>query len=170
MRVAEAPEPTRFPEYNAGLATVNLGQRSTCGARSTAQVDLFIYTVLGLAATWVVYVLYMQVATRAVEGRPADPLYRQFPGLATTRGRALVYCFSPQCRPCRPMSREVDHLVAAGAPVFKFDITQNPDLSREIGIRATPTLILIENGSIARMLLGVKTAGYMQQLIASAAR
>lgn len=133
-------------------------------------MDLFIYAVLGLAATWALYVLYMQVATRAAEGRPADPLYRQFPSLATTQGRALVYCFSPQCGPCRPMSREVDELVASGAPVFKFDITQNPELSRDIGIRATPTLILIENGSIARMLLGVKTASYMQQLLTSATR
>ena len=52
----------------------------------------------------------------------------------------------------------------------KIDITEHPELARELGIRATPTLILIENGSIARVLLGVKSARYMNQLIAVTAR
>ena len=133
-------------------------------------MNLLIYAVLGLIVTWALYVLYIQVATRAVEGRPADPLYDLFPALKAMQGRALVYCFSPQCGPCRPMSREVDDLAEHGAPIFKLDITEHPELARELGIRATPTLILIENGSIARVLLGVKSARYMSQLIAVTAR
>jgi thioredoxin 1 len=132
-------------------------------------LDLLTYTALGLAVTWVVYLLYLQVATRAAEGRPAEPLYPLFPDLANSRGKALVYCFSPRCGPCRPMSKDVDGLVATGAPVFKLDITENPNLARELGIRATPTLMLIEDGHVARMLIGVKDTGYMQQLITPAA-
>jgi thioredoxin 1 len=133
-------------------------------------VNLLIYAVLGLIVTWALYVLYIQVATRAVEGRPADPLYDLFPALKAMQGRALVYCCSPQCGPCRPMSREVDGLAERGAPIFKLDITEHPALARELGIRATPALILIERGSIARVLLGVKSARYMSQLIAMTAR
>lgn len=133
-------------------------------------MNLLIYAVVGLAVTWFLYMLYMQVATRAAEGRPAEPLYAPFPALATVRGRALVYCFSPQCAPCRPMSKEVDQLAASGAPVFKLDITRYPEISREIGIRATPTLILIEDNRVARMVLGVKNADFMQDLIQSPAR
>ena len=132
-------------------------------------MELFLYTVLGLSATWGLYVLYMQVATRAAEGRAAEPLYPLFPQLETVQGKALVYCYSPQCGPCRPMSKEVDALAADGAPVFKLDITRHPEVSRELGIRATPTLILIENGAVARMLLGVKTADYMRGLLGAAA-
>ena len=133
-------------------------------------MNLLVYAVLGLIVTWVLYVLYVQVATRALEGRSADPLYDTFPALKAMQGRALVYCFSPQCRPCRPMSAEVDSLVGEGAAVFKLDVTEHPALARELGIRATPTLILIERGSIVRMLLGVKTARYMSQLITTTAR
>jgi len=132
-------------------------------------VNLLIYTVLGLALTWVLYLLYMHVATRAGEGRPAEALFPHIPALATTRGRALVYCFSPRCRPCRPMSREVDALAATGVPIFKLDITEHPELSRELGIRATPTLIVVEDGTVARMVIGVKTRGYMQRLVTPAA-
>jgi len=128
-------------------------------------VDLLIYTVLGLALTWALYLLYMHIATRAAEGRPAEALFPYIPGLATTGGKALVYCFSPRCGPCRPMSLEVDALTASGAPIFKLDITEHPELSRELGIRATPTLILVEDGAVARMVIGVKTRDYMQRLI-----
>ena len=131
-------------------------------------MDLFLYMVLGLAATWGSYVLYMLVATRASEGRAAAPLFAIFPSLAGLHGRALVYCFSPRCGPCRPMSRDVDVLAASGAPVFKLDITEHTEISRELGIRATPTLIVVEDGAVARMVLGVKTASYMQRLMDAA--
>ncbi len=102
-------------------------------------MNLLVYAVLGLIVTWVLYVLYIQVATRAVEGRSPDLLYDTFPALKVKQGRALVYCFSPQCRPCVPMSAEVDSLAKDGAAVFKLDVTEHPALARELGIRATPT-------------------------------
>ena len=130
-------------------------------------MDLLIYTVIGLAITWGLYSSYMYVATRASEGRPAEPLYAVFPALEHIEGKALVYCFSPGCGPCRPMSREVDILAERGAAVFKLDISKHGALSRELGIRAAPTLIVVEDQIIGRMVLGVKNAGFMQQLIDS---
>lgn len=129
-------------------------------------MELLIYTVLGLTLTWALYLAYMHIATRAAEGRSAAPLIERIPALGAADGRALVYCFSPQCAPCRPMSRDVDSLAASGAPVFKLDINDHPDLCHELGIRATPTLILVEGGAIARMMIGVKTANYMLALLA----
>ncbi len=133
-------------------------------------LNLLAYAFIGLAVTWGLYLIYMYVATRASEGLAADPLFKRFPELAAVNGKALVYCYAPHCGPCRPMSKEVDILAETGAPVFKFDVTDDPALSREMGIRATPTLILIEDGVVSRMLLGVRTANYMHGLIASHAR
>ena len=132
-------------------------------------MTLLVYTVIGLAGTWLMYLFYLYVATRAAEGRSAKPLYSQFPMLEATPGKALVYCFSPRCGPCRPMSKDVDRLAAAGAPVFKLDITEHPEISRELGIRATPTLIVIQDGTVARMLLGVRSESFMSALVNSAA-
>jgi len=126
---------------------------------------LLIYAVVGLAITWLLYAGYLHLATRVSEGRSARPLHAQFPQLERLRGRALVYCFTPQCRPCRPMSREVDRLADQGAPVFKLDIHAHPELAREFSIRATPTLIVIDNDVVSRMLLGVRTADGMQRLL-----
>jgi len=127
-------------------------------------VELLVYAVLGLGVTWALYVGYIYVATRAAEGRPAAALEGPFPEIGKT-ARALVYCYSPICAPCRPMSREVDRLIEAGVPVFKLDVTEHPQTGRELGVRATPTLILVENGSIARMVLGVKMADDMRELL-----
>lgn len=131
---------------------------------------MLTYALIGLGITWAVYMIYMYVATRASEGLSAAPLYKQFPSLEKVRGKALVYCYAPHCGPCRPMSKEVDILADAGAPVYKFDVTDDPELSREMGVRATPTLILIEDGVVSRMMLGVRTANYMHGLIESHAR
>jgi thiol-disulfide isomerase/thioredoxin len=127
-------------------------------------LELVVYAVLGLSATWALYLVYMHVATRAAEGRSAAPLFDIYPALADG-GRALVYCYSPMCGPCRPMSREVDSLIESGERVYKLDITRHPQAGQDLGIRATPTLILIEDGSIARMVLGVKMAEYMRDLL-----
>jgi thiol-disulfide isomerase/thioredoxin len=132
-------------------------------------VSLLIYTVVGLSVTWALYAIYMYVATRAGEGQSAKPLYAPLPQLAEVSGRALVYCYSPQCGPCRPMSKEVDSLAATGAPIFKIDISRHPAVVSALGIRVTPTLIVIENGVVGRMLLGVKTADFMHGLIDSSA-
>ena len=128
-------------------------------------MSLLIYAVLGLAATWALYTVYLYIATRSSEGRSTTALASLFPALSSQTGRALVYCFSPDCRPCRPMSREVDRLAAEGAPLFKLDINAHPELAREFGIRATPTLIVVEDGVVRRMVLGVKTAGFMKTLL-----
>lgn len=126
---------------------------------------LLIYAIIGLAATWLAYAGYMYIATRTSEGRSADALYQVFPALSGRDGVSLVYCFSPGCRPCRPMSLEVDRLIEQGAPIYKLDVYAQPSLAREYGIRATPTLMVVQGGVISRMLLGVKTRQAMQQLI-----
>ena len=132
-------------------------------------MDLLVYAILGLTLTWLLYIGYMYVATRAAEGRSAEPLFETFPQLRGHTGKALVYCFSPQCGPCGPMSKDVDALIAEGAPIFKLDIAEQTEISRELGIRATPTLILIETGTISRMLLGAKNAHFMHKLISASA-
>ena len=132
-------------------------------------MDLLIYAVLGLTTTWLLYLGYMYIATRSVEGRSIESLFTLFPQLQDLPGKALIYCYSPQCGPCRPMSEAVDSMISAGAPVFKLDITEQAMLSRELGIRATPTLILVERSRISRMLLGAKTASFMENLISTPA-
>jgi thioredoxin 1 len=129
-------------------------------------MELLAYAVVGLALTWGLYAAYMMFAARAAEGRPATPLYALFPDLERRRDRALVYCYSPRCGPCRPMSKEVAALRASGLPVYDMDVTAHPDVAQAMRVRAAPTLIVVERGEVAQMLLGVRMAAEMQALLA----
>lgn len=124
-----------------------------------------LYIVIGLTATWAAYLAYMQLATRAVEGRRADPLLETIPELKQIDRRALVYCYSPQCGPCRFMSPVVKSLQQEDRPIFTLNVAEHPDLAREIGVRASPTVLVVHHGRIERSLLGSRDRDRLLQLL-----
>jgi thioredoxin 1 len=128
-------------------------------------MDWFLYVIFGLTGTWVVYLLYLQLATRSAEGRPASDLAQVLPELAGSQQPALVYCYSPRCGPCRGMNTEVEALQRERPRIFKLDISQHLELAQEIGIRATPTVLVVKGGQIERCVIGVKPRAYLQSLL-----
>lgn len=128
-------------------------------------MDWFLYMILGLTGTWVIYVAYLQLATRTAEGRSARDLARVLPELTASDLPALIYCYSPRCGPCRGMSQDVEALQTERPRVFKLDISQHLDLAQDIGIRATPTVLIVKRGQIDRCILGVKPRDYLRSLL-----
>lgn len=63
------------------------------------------------------------------------------------------------------MTKEVAALQEEGVAIHKLDVNEHPELAREMGIRATPTLMLIKRGSVSRVYLGVKTREAMLSLL-----
>jgi thioredoxin 1 len=124
-----------------------------------------LYVVLGLTATWAVYLLYIYVAARAAEGRPAGELRELFPSLDDSRKAALVYCYTPTCGPCRAMTIEVDALQEESDRVYKLDISRHLELARDLGIRATPTVLLLRDGHIERSYVGAKRRDFLRRLL-----
>ena len=131
-------------------------------------MELAIYLIVGLSITWATYLLYLWLAAKSMEGRMADELLDALPELAEHPERALVYCYSPSCGPCRAMSPVVDQLHDDGEPVFKVDIAANAELARDLGVRAAPTLLLVENGTISQVLLGSRNRPQLEALLNSA--
>ncbi len=101
-----------------------------------------LYIFFGLTATWVVYLVYLQLATRSIEGRDAGPLLELIPELKQMDQRALVYCYSPHCGPCRFMSPVVKDLQADHYPIYTVNIANHSDLAKELGVRASPTVLV----------------------------
>lgn len=126
---------------------------------------LAIYAIVGLTVTWLAYLGYMWIASKAMEGQPAPELANAIPGLGSAQGPALVYCYSPNCGPCRHMSPLIDQLAASGKPVFKIDIADHVELARQLGVRATPTILLVRDGVIEKSLLGEKRLSELQALL-----
>jgi thioredoxin 1 len=129
-----------------------------------------LYVVLGLTVTWILYVLYIQLASRSAEGRPAGKLARVVPGLEAAGGQAMVYCYTPACGPCRTMTKDVEALQAEYPQVFKLDISGHFDMVRELGVRATPTVLMLRDGRIERCVVGAKNQAYLRSLLGETKR
>jgi thioredoxin-like negative regulator of GroEL len=128
-------------------------------------MDWLLYLVLGLSATWAVYVGYLRLAVKTAEGRSTEDLREVLPSLDTGPEATLVYCYSPQCGPCKAMTREVEALQSESPRVFKLDISQHLDLADKIGIRVTPTILVVRRGQIERCVMGARKRDYLRSLL-----
>jgi thioredoxin 1 len=115
------------------------------------------YLVLGLAAVVTAYVLWTGLSTSGMAGQSVDPLEQAIPGLEAQRAKAVIYCYSQHCGPCRRMTAEIERLGVRHPNVFKLDIMRHHREARAVGIRVTPTTLLVENGRVLKALLGVRS-------------
>lgn len=84
-------------------------------------------------------------------------------------GWELIYFHSPRCGPCRSMTPVIEELAREGKPVISVDISRDLESARKYNIRATPTTILVQDGKIAKVLLGPQSPGKLKRLLANAA-
>ncbi len=110
--------------------------------------------VLVLAALSVALWWWGSLSAGAIRGQPVAPLQAALPELQAHHRKAVVYCYSEHCGPCRRMAPAVDRLCAAHPNVFKLDVMAHPREARAVGIRATPTTLLVEDGKVLKALLG----------------
>ncbi|RTZ61622.1 MAG: hypothetical protein DSZ33_00695 [Gammaproteobacteria bacterium] len=86
-------------------------------------------------------------------------------GDTTHSQRSLVYFYSPSCGPCRSMTPVIDKLISEGKPAAKVDINGSPEVASRLGIRATPTTLVINNQIIEKVILGAQSEQKLLQLL-----
>jgi len=109
---------------------------------------------LGLLALTLGMILWSGLSARDLRGRAVDELFPLLPGLAEQQARAVIYCYTVHCGPCRKMGRQIDRLAASHRNLFKLDLAEHPKQARALGIRATPTTLLVEDGRVLKALIG----------------
>lgn len=125
------------------------------------------YLIVGLVAVAAAYILWARIASGKPVGKPVDPLDSALPGLAAHRNKAVIYCYSRHCRPCRKMSPAIDGLQERHPNVFKLDLAQHAGESRAIGIGATPTTLLVEGGKVSKVLVGAGAIPAIEEFLES---
>jgi thioredoxin 1 len=104
---------------------------------------------------------------RRLRGRRPPELADSGEGLA---GGSVVYYFhSPVCAACRAMNPAIEALARRHPRVVKVDISRDPSLARQLGVRATPTTLLVVDGEVREVWLGAKTLAQLEALVASVA-
>ena len=113
--------------------------------------------ILVLILSALIFGLYLWslLSVRRMRGRPVSALVGAIPELADAKGRAVIYCYSDHCAPCRQMAPQIEALRARHPNLHKLDVTRHLDAARALGVRATPTTLLVEDGQVLKALLGV---------------
>lgn len=105
-----------------------------------------------VGAVFMMQYLALRRARRS-EGLPA-PDTAAVADAAGHDGRRLFYFYSAHCGPCRATTPLVDRLRGSHRNLIKVNVAEAPELARGFGIAATPSFVLVEGGTIRRVLLG----------------
>lgn len=100
---------------------------------------------------------------RRQRGQAAPGLERVFQGRAPKT--AAVYFWSRHCVMCRGMTPIIQHIAEDCRDVISLDAEQEVDLARHMGVMATPSLVLIQNGHIGRIVVGAQSEPRIRHLL-----
>ena len=74
-------------------------------------------------------------------------------------GAVLIDFYTPTCPPCRAMAPVLDQIAGERADklkIVKIDASTEPELASEFNVRAVPTFVLLDKGTIKAQLLGAR--------------
>jgi thioredoxin-like negative regulator of GroEL len=60
------------------------------------------------------------------------------------------------CQPCKSLSKTLDK-INLNLPIDVVDIDEQSDVAIEYGIRSVPTMLIVEDGSVLKRLIGLRT-------------
>lgn len=112
-------------------------------------IAAFVLLIFGLQLT-------MIISAKKSKGKRITGLNGKLKALERNGSKGLIYFFSPTCRTCKYQTPIIKELQAKNRNVFDIDISKDMQTARVFGIKATPTTVLIENGTVKEVLLGVK--------------
>lgn len=122
-------------------------------------MNILLYVLIAVATLILLMQDHVWLATRRMQGKPA-------PEPADGR-RHLYYFYSQTCGACRSVTPVIDRLSSKHPNVHKIDVREDPERAISFGIRATPTLVLVDAGKISRIMLGGSSERTLEGMLAS---
>jgi thioredoxin 1 len=116
----------------------------------------FIYIIAGFVFLFFSLQYLMVFQAKRSKGIKISGLQGRLKALERNGSKGLVYFFSPGCRACKYQTPIIKELQSSNKNIFDVDISKDLQTARVFGIKATPTTVLVENGVVKQVLLGVK--------------
>ena len=117
-------------------------------------MDLIPYVLLGIIVLFFAVQMAFRLGTSRLQGKPAPDVTDLLGSRLEPGKKALFYFYSSHCPPCRTMSPRIDRLAQRFPNVFKVDVSESRELTRRFAITATPSVIVVDEGLIARAMIG----------------
>ena len=66
------------------------------------------------------------------------------------------------CQPCKMLAKTLED-IQTNLPIEVVDIDKESDVAIEYGIRGVPTLVMVEDGSVLKRLVGMQNTKQLQE-------
>ena len=66
------------------------------------------------------------------------------------------------CQPCKMLAKTLED-VQTNLPIEIVDIDKDSDTAIEYGIRGVPTMVMVEDGTVLKRLVGMKNTTELQE-------
>lgn len=82
-----------------------------------------------------------------------------------SNGKVLVDCYAEWCGPCKMLSPIIDQIAEENTTVkfYKLNVDESEEVATKYGIMSIPTLLLFENGTLKKTMVGFKTKDELEQ-------
>jgi thioredoxin 1 len=125
-----------------------------------------LFSLLAAAAILVLGIQLMAgVHARKQRGRVLQGIKGPLGEAITSGARIMAYFYTPTCTACRGQTPIIDALDQEYEGVFKVDVTEDFEIARAIGVRETPTTVIIEGGAIRTFLVGAHSETALREAL-----
>jgi thioredoxin 1 len=76
----------------------------------------------------------------------------------------LVSFSASWCGPCKMLKEELNK-VQSSTPIYKIDVEEDIDFSRQYSVRSVPTMKMFKEGSVISTTVGLRSAPEINKLI-----
>jgi thioredoxin 1 len=128
-------------------------------------MDWFGYLVATFIAVFMLFNFLPLWRARQARGRAVPELDALLTDAQRGQHRLLVYFWSPTCGMCRGMTPIIDKLAMERGDVLKVNAAESTALARHFGVMATPSLALVKQGVLKKLVVGAKSEPQIRALL-----
>jgi len=129
-------------------------------------MSILFYFLSGMVAVFLLYQFSFYFSMLRMRGRSLSALADG--SVFKHKGRVLLYFYSDRCAPCRDMTLLIDGL-SSHENVVKLNVQRDVALAKALGVRATPTFVVVEDGKVSQALLGAQSLKKLNSLLGDVA-
>jgi thioredoxin 1 len=128
-------------------------------------MDWFGYLIATFIVVFVLINFLPLLRARQARGRSVPELDALLTDAQRGQQRLMVYFWSPTCGMCRGMTPIIDKLAAERGDVLKVNAAESVALAKHFGVMATPSLALVEQGVVKKLVVGARSEPQIRVLL-----